>query len=46
MLNHNLDASSAAGQMGYESGWQFRREYSRLFGDPLQRSWNCPHDCP
>src|SRR6266705_2561373 len=37
MLNHNLDASSAAGQVGYESASQFSREYSRLFGDPPQR---------
>jgi AraC-like DNA-binding protein len=37
MLNQNLDASSAAGQVGYESASQFSREYSRLFGDPPQR---------
>jgi AraC-like DNA-binding protein len=37
MLNQNLDASSAAGQVGYESASQFSPEYSRLFGDPLQR---------
>ena len=32
MLNQNLDANSAAGQVGYESASQFSREYSRLFG--------------
>jgi AraC-like DNA-binding protein len=37
MLNQDLDASSAAGQVGYESASQFSREYSRLFGDPPQR---------
>ena len=37
MLNQHLDASSAAGQVGYESASQFSREYSRLFGDPPQR---------
>jgi AraC-like DNA-binding protein len=37
MLNQNFDASSAAGQVGYESASQFSREYSRLFGDPPQR---------
>jgi AraC-like DNA-binding protein len=37
MLNQNLDASSAAGHVGYESASQFSREYSRLFGDPPQR---------
>jgi AraC-like DNA-binding protein len=37
MLNQNLDASSAARQVGYESASQFSREYRRLFGDPPQR---------
>jgi AraC-like DNA-binding protein len=37
MLNENLDASSAAGHVGYESASQFSREYSRLFGAPPQR---------
>lgn len=32
MLNENLDASSAAFHVGYESPSQFNREYSRLFG--------------
>jgi transcriptional regulator GlxA family with amidase domain len=36
MLNQNLDASSAAGQVGNEGAPQFRRECSRLFGYPLQ----------
>jgi len=37
MLNQNLDASNAAGQVRYESASQFSREHSRLFGDPPQR---------
>ncbi len=37
MLLQNLDASSAAGSVGYESASQFSREYSRLFGAPPQR---------
>lgn len=37
MLNENLDAGSAGGQVGYESASQFSREYSRLFGAPPQR---------
>lgn len=32
MLNHDLDATSAAFRVGYESPSQFSREYSRLFG--------------
>lgn len=32
MLNEDLDATSAAFQVGYESPSQFGREYSRLFG--------------
>ena len=32
MLNEDLDASSAAFRVGYESPSQFSREYSRLFG--------------
>lgn len=32
MLNDNLDASSAAFQVGYESPSHFSREYTRLFG--------------
>lgn len=32
MLNEDLDASSAAMRVGYESASQFNREYTRLFG--------------
>jgi AraC-like DNA-binding protein len=34
MLTGDLDASSAALEVGYESVSQFTREYSRLFGQP------------
>ncbi|MDP5238805.1 AraC family transcriptional regulator [Uliginosibacterium sp. 31-16] len=37
MLNEQLDAASAAFQVGYESPSQFSREYSRLFGAPPRR---------
>ncbi len=37
MLTDDLDASSAAIQVGYESVSQFNREYSRLFGHPPMR---------
>jgi AraC-like DNA-binding protein len=37
MLNEDLDASSAAVRVGYESASQFSREYSRLFGEPPYR---------
>lgn len=37
MLNHDLDASSTAARVGYESASQFSRDYSRLFGAPPQR---------
>lgn len=37
MLNEDLDAASAAFQVGYESPSQFSREYSRLFGAPPRR---------
>jgi len=37
MLNHDLDASSTAVRVGYESASQFSRDYSRLFGAPPQR---------
>jgi AraC-like DNA-binding protein len=37
MLNQDLDASSAALRVGYESTSQFNREYSRLFGAPPRR---------
>lgn len=37
MLNADLDAASAAFEVGYESPSQFSREYSRLFGGPPKR---------
>ena len=37
MLNENLDAASAAFEVGYESPSQFSREYTRLFGAPPKR---------
>lgn len=37
MLNHRMDAASAALEVGYESPSQFSREYSRLFGEPPLR---------
>ncbi|KHK00750.1 AraC family transcriptional regulator [Desulfovibrio sp. TomC] len=37
MLTDNLDAATAAFQVGYESHSQFNREYSRLFGAPPLR---------
>jgi AraC-like DNA-binding protein len=37
MLADDLDAGSAALQVGYESVSQFSREYSRLFGQPPMR---------
>jgi transcriptional regulator GlxA family with amidase domain len=37
LLNENLDASTVALRVGYESASQFSREYSRLFGQPPQR---------
>jgi AraC-like DNA-binding protein len=37
MLTDDLDASSAAIKVGYESITQFNREYSRLFGQPPMR---------
>lgn len=37
MLAENLDATSAAFRVGYESSSQFSREYSRLFGSPPLR---------
>jgi AraC-like DNA-binding protein len=37
MLSDDLDASSAAIKVGYESVSQFNREYSRLFGQPPMR---------
>lgn len=37
MLQHGLDAASAAFEVGYESASQFNREYSRFFGMPPMR---------
>lgn len=37
LLNHELDAASAALRVGYESPSQFSREYTRLFGAPPLR---------
>ena len=37
MLNEDLDAASAAFEVGYESPSQFSREYTRLFGAPPKR---------
>ena len=37
MLNDDLDATSAAIEVGYESVSQFNREYSRFFGQPPKR---------
>jgi AraC-like DNA-binding protein len=37
MLTNDLDAASAAFEVGYESASQFNREYSRYFGQPPMR---------
>lgn len=37
MLTENVDATTTAYQVGYESPSQFSREYSRLFGAPPMR---------
>jgi AraC-like DNA-binding protein len=37
MLTHELDAASAAFEVGYESPSQFNREYKRFFGKPPMR---------
>jgi AraC-like DNA-binding protein len=34
MLTNDLDAASAAFEVGYESASQFNREYRRFFGQP------------
>ncbi len=34
MLNDELDAATAAFEVGYESPSQFNREYKRFFGQP------------
>lgn len=37
MINDDLDATTAALRVGYESPSQFSREYRRLFGEPPSR---------
>jgi AraC-like DNA-binding protein len=37
MMTQDIDAGTAAVNVGYESASQFSREYSRLFGDPPRR---------
>ena len=37
MLVENIDGTTAAFQVGYESASQFNREYKREFGNPPQR---------
>jgi AraC-like DNA-binding protein len=37
LLNGDMDAASAAFEVGYESATQFNREYRRLFGAPPMR---------
>lgn len=37
MLHEDMDATSAAFEVGYESISQFNREYSRFFGQPPRR---------
>lgn len=37
MLGQNLDATSAAYQVGYDDASHFNREYKRLFGTPPMR---------
>ena len=37
MINEQLDATSAALAVGYESPTQFNREYARMFGEPPLR---------
>ena len=46
MLNQDLDASSTAARVGYESASQFSRDYSRLFGAPPQRDVKRMRDVP
>ena len=37
MLAGDLDATTTAYQVGYESPSQFNREYTRMFGNPPRR---------
>ena len=39
MLVDGMDAASAAFEVGYESGSQFNREFSRFFGKPPMRGY-------
>jgi AraC-like DNA-binding protein len=39
MLTEELDAASAAFEVGYESPSQFNREYKRFFGQPPMRDY-------
>jgi len=43
MLTFDLDAASAAFEVGYESASQFNREYSRFFGRPPMRDIRTLH---
>ena len=38
MLVEEIDAASAAFEVGYESASQFNREYKRFFGQPPMRN--------
>jgi len=44
MLMGELDAASAAFEVGYESPSQFNREYKRFFGRPPMRDINALRD--
>jgi AraC-like DNA-binding protein len=44
MLAGDLDAASAAFQVGYESPSQFNREYRRFFGQPPIRDIKARRD--
>ena len=46
MLGEGLDAAEAGFRVGYESPSQFSREYSRLFGAPLEGMWRRSGSCP
>jgi AraC-like DNA-binding protein len=37
LIAEDMDASSAAGRVGYDDASQFTREYKRLFGEPPMR---------
>jgi AraC-like DNA-binding protein len=45
MLTEELDAASAAFEVGYESPSQFNREYKRLFGQPPMRDIQALRAC-